>query len=562
MSGGTSVTVTGTNLEDATAVDFGPDNRGSITADSATSVTATSPAGTGTVDVTVTTPERHHPTGAGRPVLLRRPAVDQALHLDRHPGLRHPVDHHGAAMASQATVAANGGPGGGGGGAASSDSGDPAGPPPRSRAPFAVTGGQQLTGVTGCAGATAPNGSGVVSTGGAGGVGYSNGGGGGNGYYCAGIDVEGVCIGDGGADGSGGGGGGSSAVCVGTSCQVGVTPLVVAAGGGGGGESMCAGSDGGGGGTGGGGSSTSSVDLTGAGPSGTNGGMGATSGDVGGAGGVNNTGDSPGGTAGGPGSDTVSAGDSAGNGGGGGGYVGRHRQHGHGRRRLRRRRRRRRRLLVGGQRFGATFGTTSAAGAVTAHLLRVRGYGPAVTTQPAGDHGQRRPAGHLHRRGHPAIPSPDVQWQVSTDGGHTFTNINGATSADTDSFTTTAADNGNEYQAVFTNSVGHGDHHPATLTVDTPPTVTTQPTMRPWSPGSRPPSPPRPPAIRPRPSSGRSPPTAGPPSPPSAVPPATPTRFTTAAGENGNEYQAVFTNSVGSVRHHGGHPDPRHSRRW
>jgi hypothetical protein len=55
-AGGTSVVITGTNLGSATAVDFGA-NAASITADSATSVTATSPAGSvGTFDVTVTTP--------------------------------------------------------------------------------------------------------------------------------------------------------------------------------------------------------------------------------------------------------------------------------------------------------------------------------------------------------------------------------------------------------------------------------------------------------------------------------------------------------------------------
>jgi hypothetical protein len=53
--GGTSVTVTGTNLAGATAVSFGS-TPGTITADSANSVTATTPAGeAGAVDVTVTT---------------------------------------------------------------------------------------------------------------------------------------------------------------------------------------------------------------------------------------------------------------------------------------------------------------------------------------------------------------------------------------------------------------------------------------------------------------------------------------------------------------------------
>jgi large repetitive protein len=53
--GGTSVTITGTNLSGATGVSFGGSG-GKITADSSTQITATSPSGSGTVDITVTTP--------------------------------------------------------------------------------------------------------------------------------------------------------------------------------------------------------------------------------------------------------------------------------------------------------------------------------------------------------------------------------------------------------------------------------------------------------------------------------------------------------------------------
>jgi hypothetical protein len=55
-AGGTSVTITGTNLSGATAVKFGAAAAASFTAVSTTSITATAPGGTGTVDVTVTTP--------------------------------------------------------------------------------------------------------------------------------------------------------------------------------------------------------------------------------------------------------------------------------------------------------------------------------------------------------------------------------------------------------------------------------------------------------------------------------------------------------------------------
>jgi hypothetical protein len=61
-SGGTTVTITGTNFSGATAVKFGSTNATSFTVNSASSITAVSPAGTGTVDVTVTTAAGTSPT--------------------------------------------------------------------------------------------------------------------------------------------------------------------------------------------------------------------------------------------------------------------------------------------------------------------------------------------------------------------------------------------------------------------------------------------------------------------------------------------------------------------
>ncbi len=76
-------------------------------------------------------------------------------------------------------------------------------------------------------------------------------------------------------------------------------------------------------------------------------------------------------------------------------------------------------------------------------------------------------------------PSPSVQWQISTDGGVTFTNLAGATSS-TLNFTTTLAQNGNEFRAVFTNSQGTATTTAATLTVTAPvvPMITTNPTSQ------------------------------------------------------------------------------------
>jgi hypothetical protein len=69
-------------------------------------------------------------------------------------------------------------------------------------------------------------------------------------------------------------------------------------------------------------------------------------------------------------------------------------------------------------------------------------------------------------------PAPTVQWQMSSNGGATYVAIPGAT-ATTYSFTTTAAQSGNLYRAVFTNSVSTATTTAAALTVDTPPVVTT-----------------------------------------------------------------------------------------
>jgi Immunoglobulin I-set domain len=71
-------------------------------------------------------------------------------------------------------------------------------------------------------------------------------------------------------------------------------------------------------------------------------------------------------------------------------------------------------------------------------------------------------------------PSPTVQWQVSTDGGNIYTIIPGATST-TYSFSGAAADNGYKYEAVFTNTGGSVTTTAATLTVDSAPVITLNP---------------------------------------------------------------------------------------
>ncbi len=81
-------------------------------------------------------------------------------------------------------------------------------------------------------------------------------------------------------------------------------------------------------------------------------------------------------------------------------------------------------------------------------------------------------------------PVPIVQWQVSTDGGKTFSNLSGATSTTLTLNNVTASMNGNQYEAVFTNNVGSATTHAATLTVNSP---------APPPPAPPPPAPPSPP---------------------------------------------------------------------
>ena len=71
-------------------------------------------------------------------------------------------------------------------------------------------------------------------------------------------------------------------------------------------------------------------------------------------------------------------------------------------------------------------------------------------------------------------PAATVQWEVSTDGGQTFTSIAGATSANY-TFAAEGVDNGYLYRAVFSAGTDTVLTNTAALTVNTIPTVTTSP---------------------------------------------------------------------------------------
>jgi alpha-tubulin suppressor-like RCC1 family protein len=83
QAGGTSVTISGANLGEATSVHFGAAAASSVVVNSSTSITAVAPPGTGTVDVTVTTPASTSPaTAADKFTYLPPPAVLKVKHRD------------------------------------------------------------------------------------------------------------------------------------------------------------------------------------------------------------------------------------------------------------------------------------------------------------------------------------------------------------------------------------------------------------------------------------------------------------------------------------------------
>jgi hypothetical protein len=77
QDGGTTVKITGAHLSGATAVKFGPKPASGFQVNSDTQITATSPAGSGTVDVTVTTPGGASATGPADRFSYQAPSNQQ-----------------------------------------------------------------------------------------------------------------------------------------------------------------------------------------------------------------------------------------------------------------------------------------------------------------------------------------------------------------------------------------------------------------------------------------------------------------------------------------------------
>jgi hypothetical protein len=116
-----------------------------------------------------------------------------------------------------------------------------------------------------------------------------------------------------------------------------------------------------------------------------------------------------------------------------------------------------------GYEYRAVFTNSAGSTTTSAATLTVQ-YAPIVTTNPtntsvsAGGTATFTAAANSN-------PAATVQWQISLDGGATWTDITGATGTTLTLANVTAGMNGYKYRAVFTNSVGSATTTAATLTV-------------------------------------------------------------------------------------------------
>jgi alpha-tubulin suppressor-like RCC1 family protein len=197
-----------------------------------------------------------------------------------------------------------------------------------------------------------------------------------------------------------------------------------------------------------------------------------------------------------------------------------------------------------GREYRAVY-TNSAGKATSAAATLTVQVAPAVSKQPSStlvDEGQTA----TFEAAASGFPTPSVQWEVSTDGGSTWSPLAGGATSKLALSNTTLAQSGNEYRAVFTNPAGQATSAAATLTVQSPPTVTQQPQSTTVEAGSS--------VTFEASASGSPAPTVqweestngG--STWAAVPGATSEQLTIAAtqlSENGDDYRALFTNVAG-----------------
>ena len=128
---------------------------------------------------------------------------------------------------------------------------------------------------------------------------------------------------------------------------------------------------------------------------------------------------------------------------------------------------------INGHEYRAVF--TNAAGKATSQAARLTVQKvPTIEKQPASANVE---VGHSVSFEATAggFPAPTVSWEVSIDGGSTWTTVEGATADRLTIEGVTSEESGYEYRAIFSNIAGTATSSSATLTVVAPPVITQEP---------------------------------------------------------------------------------------
>ncbi len=121
---------------------------------------------------------------------------------------------------------------------------------------------------------------------------------------------------------------------------------------------------------------------------------------------------------------------------------------------------------------GLTIGT---AGPAAAGAKPFANSAPKVTSQPS-NVTVEAPGSASFTSTASGTPTPTVQWEVSSDGGKTFSPIEGATSTTYTIPATSVSENGHQFRADFSNAAGSKTSNVVVLTVTSKPVVIQQPT--------------------------------------------------------------------------------------
>ena len=126
-----------------------------------------------------------------------------------------------------------------------------------------------------------------------------------------------------------------------------------------------------------------------------------------------------------------------------------------------------------GYRFRAVFKNEAGKATSKAATLTVRAV-PAITKQPQSTTVEEGQTATFEATAS-GFPAPTVQWELSIDGGATWSAIEGASSNKLTIEGAIHAEDGHRFRAVFTNAAGTATSQQATLTVRDPPVVTQEP---------------------------------------------------------------------------------------